>query len=178
MRLKPRSATLLAALLAGLLTDLVITIPWLQFAYRSVALHAMLETTASIIALLTTILLWGRVQQRQRLDDLLLFVALALLTLTSSLFAAIPAAIWTDPHPFSTWTSVCGGALAAGLLATAAVAPSVPLRNHVRVARIAMSMMAASLLVMGIVVAGFLRRLPVCNCTSRQPPEEPRRVVG
>ena len=67
MRLRPRSVTLLAALVAGVLTDLVITVPSIHFAYRSIALHAMLETLATVIALLTTILLWGRLQHRQRL---------------------------------------------------------------------------------------------------------------
>ena len=71
MRLRPRSVTLLAALVAGVLTDLVIAVPSIHFAYRSVALHAMLETLATVIALLTTILLWGRLQQRQRRNDLL-----------------------------------------------------------------------------------------------------------
>jgi hypothetical protein len=77
MRLRPRSVTLLAALVAATLTDLVVMVPGLHYAYRSVPLHAMLETTATIIALLTTVLLWGRLRERQRLDDLLLFVALA-----------------------------------------------------------------------------------------------------
>ena len=91
MRLRPRSVTLLAALVAATLTDLVVMVPGLHYAYRSVPLHAMLETTATLIALLTSVLLWGRLRQRQRLDDLLLFVALALLTTTNPLFAAIPA---------------------------------------------------------------------------------------
>ena len=130
MRLRPRSVTLLAALVAATLTDLVVMVPGLHYAYRSVPLHAMLETTATIIALLTTVLLWGRLRQRQRLDDLLLFVALALLTTTNLLFAAIPAAIWTDPHPFSIWTTVCGGAVCAALLAAAALAPPIRLRNY------------------------------------------------
>ena len=93
MRLRPRSVTLLAAVVAGVLTDLVVMIPSLQFAYRSVPLHAMLEATASLIGFLTTVLLWGRVRQRQMLGDLLLFVAVGVLAVTNFLFAAIPAAI-------------------------------------------------------------------------------------
>ena len=42
MRLRPRTVTLLAALLAGVLTDVIIMVPSLGFAYRSVQLHAML----------------------------------------------------------------------------------------------------------------------------------------
>jgi signal transduction histidine kinase len=161
MRLRPRSVTLLAALVAGVLTDVVIMAPKVHFAYRSVPLHAMLETTATIIALLTTILLWGRLQQRQRLNDLLLFVALALLTTISLFFAAIPAAIWTDPHPFSIWTTVFGGAVAAGLLAAASLAPSRKLRDYEKAARIAMVLMAIGIVAMGVLVGTFVDRLPV-----------------
>jgi hypothetical protein len=80
MRLRPRSVTLLAALVAATFTNLVVMVPGLHYGCRSVPLRAMLETTATLIALLTSILLWGRLRQRQRLDDLLLFVALALLS--------------------------------------------------------------------------------------------------
>jgi signal transduction histidine kinase len=161
MRLRPRSVTLLAALVAGVLTDLVIMAPPVHFAYRSIAAHAMLETTATIIALLTTILLWGRLQQRQRLNDLLLFVALALLTTTNLIFAAIPAAIWTDPHPFSIWTTVFAGAVAAALLAAASLAPPRRLRDYEGAARIAMILMAIGIVAMGTVVGMFVDRLPV-----------------
>jgi len=161
MRLRPRSVTLLAALVAATLTDLVVMVPGLHYAYRSVPLHAMLETTATIIALLTTVLLWGRLRQRQRLDDLLLFVALALLTTTNLLFAAIPAAIWTDPHPFSIWTTVCGGAASAALLAAASLAPPIRLRNYEMAARIAIILMSFGLVAIGTVIGVFVKQLPV-----------------
>src|SRR2546423_11575731 len=121
----------------------------------------MLETAATIIALLTTILLWGRLRQRQRLDDLLLFVALALLTTTNLLFAAVPAAIWTIPHPFSTWTTVCGSAAAAGLLAAAALAPPTRLPDYKKAARAAITLMSIGLVVTGTVVRLFVDRLAV-----------------
>jgi signal transduction histidine kinase len=161
MRLRPRSVTLLAAVVAGAFTNLVVMVPGLHYAYRSVPLHAMLETTATIIALLTAVLLWGRLRQRQGLDDLLLFVALALLTTTNLLFAAIPAAIWTDPHPFSIWTTVCGGAVSAALLAAAALAPPIRLRNYEMAARIAITLMALGLVAIGTVIGAFVDRLPV-----------------
>ena len=169
MRLRPRSVTLLAALVAATLTDLVVMVPGLHYAYRSVPLHAMLETTATIIALLTTVLLWGRLRQRQRLDDLLLFVALALLTTTNLLFAAIPAAIWTDPHPFSIWTTVCGGAVSAALLAAAALAPPIRLRNYEMAARIAITLMALALVAIGTVIGVFVDQLPVGLDPARNP---------
>lgn len=161
MRLRPRSVTLLAALVAGGLTDLVVMVPSVHYAYRSVPLHAMLETAATIISLLTTMLLWGRLRQRQRLDDLLLFVALALLTTANLLFAAIPAAIWTIPHPFSIWSSVCGSAAAAALLAAAALAPPIRLPDYEKAARIAIALMAIGLVLIGTVVGVFVEQLPV-----------------
>ena len=161
MRLRPRSVTLLAALVAGTLTDLVIAVPHIHFAYRSVALHAMLEATATLIALLTTILLWGRLQHRQRRNDLLLFVALALLTTTNLVFAAIPAAIWTDPHPFSIWTTVFSSAVAAALLAAAALARPVRLHDYEKAARISIVLMAIGIVAMGTVVGLFVDKLPV-----------------
>src|SRR5256714_8255645 len=161
MRLRPRSVTLLAALVAGVLTDLVIAVPSIHFAYRSVALHAMLETLATLIALLTTILLWGRLQQRQRRNDLLLFMALALLTTTNLVFAAVPAAIWTDPHPFSIWTTLCGGAVSAALLAAAALSRPVKLHDYEKAARISIVLMAIGLVVMGTIVGIFVSHLPV-----------------
>jgi signal transduction histidine kinase len=161
MRVRPRSVTLLAALVAATLTDVVIMVPYVHFAYRSIAAHAMLETTATIISLLTTILLWGRLQQRQRLNDLLLFVALALLTTTNLVFAAIPAAIWSDPHPFSIWTTVFGGAVAAALLAAASLAPPRRLRDYESAARIAISLMAIGIVAMGTLVGTYVDRLPV-----------------
>lgn len=69
MRLRPRSMTLLAALIAGVMTDLVIKVLSLHFTSLRIShfpLHAMLETTATVIAFLTTILLWGRLQQRRQ----------------------------------------------------------------------------------------------------------------
>src|SRR5436190_7468904 len=95
----------------------------------------MLETAAALIGLLTTFLLWGRLRQRQRASDLLLFVALAILSLTSLLFAALPSIRWSQPHPFSTWTTLAAGAVGAGLLAAAALMPDSHLKNYERSAK-------------------------------------------
>lgn len=161
MSLRARSVTLLAAVIAGVVTDLVIMVPWLHFAYRSVPLHAMLEMLATLIAFLTTILLWGRLQQSKRLDDLLLFVAVALFALTSLLFAAIPAAIWTNPHPFSVWTSLVGAGLAAAVLAISAFVRPIKLRDYERAGRIAVVAMALGLLAVGLVIGLLVEVLPV-----------------
>jgi signal transduction histidine kinase len=169
VRLRPRSVTLLATLLAGGLTDVVLLVPSLHFAYRSVTVHAMLETTATLIGLLTAFLLWGRLRERRRLDDLLLFVALGVLSLTNLCFATIPAARWTEPHPFSIWTTVAGSALGAALLALAAFVARRPLRNIRRSMFVAVGAAVGALAALGSVVAAFADRLPIGLDPSRSP---------
>jgi len=170
--------TVLAALVAGGLTDLVIMVPSLQFAYRSVAVHAMLEVTASLIVFVTTVLVWGRLTWRQGLDDLLLFVALALLSVTSLLFAVIPAAIWRDPHPFSTWTTIATGGISAALLATAALVRPRRLRNYEHAGRIAVVLLGVGLVGIGAVVGAFVDRLPIGIDPARSPLNLPGPISG
>ena len=178
MRLKPRSVTLLAALVAAILTDVVIMVPTLHFAYRSVPLHAMLEATASLIGFLTTVLLWGRLKQRQMLGDLLLFVAVGVLALTNFLFATIPAAIWQVPHPFSTWTTLASTALAAGLLTAAAFVRDRKLRDYERAGRLAVTGIAVSLILIGVVIGAFVTKLPLGINPSRSPVDIPGPIAG
>jgi signal transduction histidine kinase len=161
--------TVLAALVAGGMTDLVVMVPSVQFAYRSVAMHAMLEVTASLIAFVTTVLVWGRLKSRQGLDDLLLFMALGLLSVTSLLFGVIPAAIWRDPHPFSTWTTIAAGGLAAALLAAAALIRPIRLRDYEHAGRLAAVGMGIGLVVIGVVVGFFLDKLPIGIDPARSP---------
>jgi signal transduction histidine kinase len=170
--------TVLAALVAGGFTDVIMTVQSVQFAYRSVAVHAMLEVTATLIAFVTTVLVWGRLRYRQGLDDLLLFVAIGLLSVTSLLFAVIPAAIWVEPHPFSMWTTLIATGLAATLLAVAALVRPVHIRNYEHVGRIAVVGMALALIAIGTVVGVFVERLPIGIDPSRSPLNVPGPITG
>ncbi len=174
MALRPKFVTLLAAVVAGGLTDLVILVPSLHFAYRSIPVHAMLETAATLIGLLTTFLLWGRLRQRRGLDDLLLFIALGVLSLTNLFFAAVPAALWTRPHPFSTWTTLGGSALGAALLALAASVPRGKVRNLKRSVRFAAGGAGCLLFLLGAVVAARVGHLPI----GIDPADSPLRTRG
>jgi signal transduction histidine kinase len=176
--LRPRSVTVLAALAAGVFTDIVMTVHSVQFAYRSVAVHAMLEVTATLIAFVTTVLLWGRLKYRRGLDDLLLFIAIAFLSVTSLLFAVIPAAIWREPHPFSTWTTLITSGLSAAVLAAAALAPSVRIRDYEHLGRLAVIGMTAALVVIGVVVGALVDHLPVGIDPSRSPLNVPGPISG
>jgi signal transduction histidine kinase len=166
--LRPRYITLLAALCAGIVTDCVLFIPSLRFAYHSVRLHGMLEMAATLIGLLATFLLWGRLKQRRGLPDLLMTLALGLLSFTNLLFAAIPAVLWSSPHPYSTWTTLVAGGLGAGMLAAAAVAPQRPLRDFRRAVTLGVALSSLGLAAVGIVV-GTVENLPVGLDPSRSP---------
>ena len=178
MRLRPRTVTLLAALVAGGVTDLFVGVPSLRFAYRSVPLHAMLETAATLIAVLTAFLLWGRLRKRRGLDDLLLFVALGVISFTNLFFAAIPAATSPRPHPFSTWTTMAGSALGAALLAFAALVPRAQLTNFRTAVRLAVAGAAAVLFLLGTVVQALGDRLPVGLNPALSPTNNHGVVVG
>jgi signal transduction histidine kinase len=160
MRLSPRGVTLLAAVVAGVLTDLVAFVPSLHFAYRSVPLHAMLEMTATLASLLTTFLLWGRLRERRGTDDLLLFVGLGALGVSTLLFATVPAAFWTMPHPFMTWMGVAGSAIGALLLAGAAFVRPARLRNHERAAGHAVVAVVIFLMLAASIVGALVDKLP------------------
>jgi signal transduction histidine kinase len=176
--LRPRSVTVLAALAAGVFTDIVMTVHSVQFAYRSIAVHAMLEVTACLIAFVTTVLLWGRLKYRRGLDDLLLFIAIGFLSVTSLLFAVIPAAIWREPHPFSTWTTLIASGLSAAVLAVAALVRSVRIRNYEQAGRIAVVAMAVALLAIGTVTGAYVDRLPVGIDPARSPVNVPSPIAG
>ncbi len=178
MRLRPRYVTLLAAVLAGGMTDLVLLVPSLHFAYRSVRLHAMLETAATLIALFTAFLLLGRLRQRRELPDLLIFLGLGVLASTNLLFAAVPAVIWAKPHAFSTWTTLVGGAFGAALLAASALVPGKRLANHRRATRSAALAAAAGLAGVGVVVGLLVDRLPVGVDPALSPTHADALLVG
>jgi signal transduction histidine kinase len=172
MRLSPRGVTLLAAVVAGVLTDLIAFVPSLHFAYQSVALHAMLEVTATLASLLTTFLLWGRLRERRGTDDLLLFVGLGVLAVSTLLFATVPAAFWTMPHPFMTWMGVAGSAIGALLLAAAAFVRPHRLRDHERAAGHAVVAVAIFLMIAAAIVGALVDKLPagIDPATNRTPP--------
>src|ERR687888_607140 len=87
--LRPRTWTLLAALLGGFATLLVLTLAQLDFAYRALGLHVALETAAGFVAFLVAHLVYGRFRQTGRIDDLVLTLSLGTIAFANFFFAAI-----------------------------------------------------------------------------------------
>ena len=108
MRLSTRYRTLLAADAAGVLTSLVMVLPFVYFAYRSTALHATIETASGMIALLVAFLFYGRFRRTNSSDDLFLTVALGFIACASLVFTVMP---WARTSWARAWVSVITAAL-------------------------------------------------------------------
>jgi signal transduction histidine kinase len=174
MRLSPRGVTLLAAVVAGVVTDVVAFVPSIHFAYPSVPLHAMLETTATLVTFLTAFLLWGRFRERRRRDDLLLFVGIGVLALSNLLFLTLPAAAWTNTHPFTVWSAVAGTGVGAILLAAAALLPRVSLRDREHAVGHAVTAAVIALLIGVSIVGALVDKLPAGINPDAKPTVTPR----
>jgi signal transduction histidine kinase len=111
-----------AVVLCGLATFLVIAVPPLHFAYRQQELHVALETSAALIGLLASYLVFGRFRRQRHLNDLVLCYSLALLAFTNFVFAVLPSVVGDDSTRFSIWTAVSGRMLGTVGFAIAAFA--------------------------------------------------------
>src|SRR5215207_8773394 len=79
------------AMLAAAITVAIAVLPSLHFAYRNPDLHVALLTAEALVAMLTAYLVFGRLDRRRRLDDLVLCAAFAVMAASNLLFAALPA---------------------------------------------------------------------------------------
>jgi signal transduction histidine kinase len=159
--LRPPWLTGATALLGGVVTAVIALVPPLHFAYRSVSLHATIETAAAIGALLAASLVFGRFREHSRLNDLALVSALSVLAATNLFFAALPAAVPHEfPQTFSTWSAVVGGVVGSALLAVAAFVPERPVRHPRGSALVVFLTLGALLAIIGAIIAGFAAHLP------------------
>jgi len=162
MRLSTRYRTVFAADLAGVLTTLVMVLPFVHFAYRSTALHATIETASGLVALLAAFLVFGRFRRTARSDDLALATALGFLASANFVFSAMPWALFSeDSMRFSAWTSLIGTVAGAGVLAFASVMPS---RRLKRPRQTAKAVLIAALVVYAwaaVLIGLYETRLPL-----------------
>jgi signal transduction histidine kinase len=159
--LRPRTWTLLAALLGAFATLLVMALAQLQFAYRAFGLHIALETAAAFVAFLVAHLFYGRFRQSGRVDDLALTLGLGVIACANGFFAAIPAAVSNGrPVAFATWAPLGGRLIGEVLFLFAAFAPRRRLANPLRAARVAMCCCFGLLVAVGVGVAVAADQLP------------------
>src|SRR5258708_13362635 len=86
-----RVATMLAAVVTVITAAVLSVIPRFQFAFWWPEVEASLETTASLVALLTGLLAFARLRRRGHLTDLALACALGVIAVSNLFFAMVPA---------------------------------------------------------------------------------------
>ena len=150
------------AAVGSLLTLALMEFESLHFAYRAFGLHVALEVTASFVAFLAAHLMYGRFRGSQRLGDLALACALAVIACANLFLAAIPAAVSNGkPERFSTWAPLLGRLVGEITFAYAAFAPQRRLERPQRAARIAFSASGSALVAIAVIVAAISSHLPV-----------------
>lgn len=172
MRLSTRYRTLLAADAAGVLTSLVMVLPFVYFAYRSTALHATIETASGMIALLVAFLFYGRFRRTNSSDDLFLTVALGFIACASLVFTVMPWALFSEEWlRFSAWTSLLGTVSGAGLLAYAAIVPPKRVHPAADTARLVLKTGLLAFALLAALVGGMKDSLPLGFAPTTPPPD-------
>jgi signal transduction histidine kinase len=121
-RLSPVALTTLVTVLAAVATAALTFMPVLRFAYQASAVHVMLETVSSLIAMLVALLVYGRFRRSSRRDELLLICSMAVVAAANLVLAAIPAALsLSGPDVGATWAPLATRVVATLLLAAAAL---------------------------------------------------------
>jgi signal transduction histidine kinase len=175
----PRQAVTLAAGMGAAVTILIAALPFTSFAYRSHALHAAIETAATLTALLAGVLVLGRFLRQPTLRDLVLAGGLLLLGVTSFLYSLIPALVDATPGSFDTWSPLAGRLLGAVALALAAILPATPVRRPRRALVQALGGVAAVVVAIGVIGALLAPVLPTGIDPDLSPESSSRpRVVG
>jgi signal transduction histidine kinase len=106
----------------------VIVLPFLSYAAEAPALHVVLETAASLVAMLVAFLVYGRYRRNGRLQELLLVCSLAVAAVASVMLTALPTALAGAGGPaVSRWAPLVVRFVATLLLVLAALTPA-----HVR----------------------------------------------
>ena len=114
---RPRTLCGVVALVAGLATLAIATLPDLRWAYRAPSLRVAIETTAVLIAVVVAYIFIGRFLRSRRLDHL--GVAAGLLTLAAS---SALSAVNVAAGPWEPMRELAWGASLAGIVVLAVAA--------------------------------------------------------
>lgn len=137
---------------AAAATILIIALPGLSFAYRNGDLHIALETTASLVAAIAALLVFGRYRRSQMLGELFLFVALCMLAIANAVWAITPSAVDTLEAE-AVWAPLWTGLLAAAGLAAAAFVRQRPIHRR---GLAPMLMLCSGAAIGGVILAAVL----------------------
>jgi signal transduction histidine kinase len=146
------------ALVVGLcaaITLIVSVLSTVKFGYRDDEVHVALETVAVLVSALAAFLLYERFGRTRELRELLLTMALTLLT-CANLIGALSSAASTTIDRDAVWAPLFSSLLAAASVATAAWAP----RRRVRGSLVGPIAILAAVLAAGAIVGIALLAAP------------------
>lgn len=148
MKVRPRLLLAGSITLGAVTTLSVMLLPFIYFAYQSSAAHAALETAEGLVALLVTVLVYGRFRLSRSTGDLVLVVALGIIAVNNLVLSVLlPVILETRAQNFQTWAPLVVRLVGAG---TYAVSPFLTTRRRKRGAREGGSILAV---VVGVTVA-------------------------
>jgi signal transduction histidine kinase len=169
-----RGAVVVTAIVSAVTTAALALIPQLHLAYPWQAENLALQTAASVIALLTCFMVFGRLRRRTRLNELMLACALAVLALSDLFFVTMPIVAGWAPDDLTVWAAPTARSLGAVLFVLAAFVPNLRLRRSgLGLAAGAIGVTIALLLTI-VLVHAFARRLPPQVIASLTPESSAR----
>lgn len=124
-----RTLTILAAMVAGVITAVVELNPHFRLAFGQPQLHAALETAASLVAVLAGFLAFGRLRRRGRLIDLALACALGIIALSNVFFTTVPTLEDLAASSFIAWSATVSRSLGFMVFGVAAFVSARQLRR-------------------------------------------------
>ena len=144
----------------GLLTTLlVVFVPALHFAYRSVVGHLAMENLDASIAAVVAVLFYGRYRRTAASRDLLVASAFTLLSASGFMLVVLPAVTASGSVVWTSWIPLVVRLFAAGLIALAAADPQRRINDRRELRRVvAVAVLVLAVVIVVGVVAG--QRLP------------------
>jgi signal transduction histidine kinase len=155
-----RAAVVLTAIASLLTTAAFAVVPQLPLTLPRQAEHLALETAASVIALLASFLVFGRLRRRTRLNELMLACALAVLALSNLFLVTVPIVAGWAPDDLTVWAAPTARSLGAVLFVLAAFVPNRRLRRSALVLAAGAGGVTTALLLSSVFVPTLARQMP------------------
>jgi len=124
-----RGLAVVTTVVSGVATVAFALLPQLHLDYAWPQLRLALETSGSLISLIATFLVFGRLLRRTYLNELLLASSLAVLALSNLLFVTVPTVAGWAPDDLTVWAAPLARSPGAMLFALAAFIPRRDLRR-------------------------------------------------
>ena len=169
-----RALVVWTAIASAAVTVALALIPQLHLAYPWQAENLALQAAASVIALLTWFLVFGRLRRCTRLNELMLACALAVFALSNLFLVTLPIVAGWAPDDLTVWAAPAARSLGGLLFLLAALVPSRRLRRSGLVIATGAGGVTIALLLTVVLVHTLARQLPTQVIASLTPASSER----